>query len=206
MRTTARVRATGCAIGCERRAAPNLVSQGITTVVVNQDGRSPWPVAEQRALLEKKGIGVNALLLVGHGTVRRRAMGDDTRRPARAEEIAKMRALVNRRCRKARSDCPRVSSTSRADGARPMKSSNSRRSCRRSTASTSRTNAVKAAIRCGTCPARMAHGADAARRRERDDRDRREDWCARRGVAPQIEGRTLLGIERRGDQVDSTRS
>ncbi|HTH25673.1 MAG TPA: amidohydrolase family protein, partial [Vicinamibacterales bacterium] len=26
-----------------RRSAPNLVSQGITTVVVNQDGRSPWP-------------------------------------------------------------------------------------------------------------------------------------------------------------------
>jgi N-acyl-D-amino-acid deacylase len=28
----------------KRRAAPNLVSQGITTVVVNQDGRSPWPL------------------------------------------------------------------------------------------------------------------------------------------------------------------
>ena len=67
-----------------RRAAPNLVSQGITTVVVNQDGRSPWPVAEQRALLEKTGIGPNAMLLVGHGTVRRRVMGDDVRRPATA--------------------------------------------------------------------------------------------------------------------------
>lgn len=77
-----------------RRAAPNLVSQGITTVVVNQDGRSPWPVAEQRALLEKTGIGPNALLLVGHGTVRRRVMGDDVRRPARPDEIAQMRALV----------------------------------------------------------------------------------------------------------------
>jgi N-acyl-D-amino-acid deacylase len=74
--------------------APNLVSQGITTVVVNQDGRSPWPVAEQRALLEKNGIGPNAMLLVGHGTVRRRVMGDDVRRPARPEEITAMRALV----------------------------------------------------------------------------------------------------------------
>lgn len=77
-----------------RRSAPNLVSQGITTVVVNQDGRSPWPIAEQRALLERTGIGPNAMLLVGHGTVRRRVMGDDVRRPARPDEIAKMRALL----------------------------------------------------------------------------------------------------------------
>jgi N-acyl-D-amino-acid deacylase len=77
-----------------RRSAPNLVSQGITTVVVNQDGRSPWPVADQRALLQKTGIGPNAMLLVGHGTVRRRVMGDDVRRPAKPEEIASMRALV----------------------------------------------------------------------------------------------------------------
>ena len=77
-----------------RRSAPNLVSLGITTVVVNQDGRSPWPVADQRALLEKTGIGPNAMLLVGHGTVRRRVMGEDVRRPARPDEIAKMRALV----------------------------------------------------------------------------------------------------------------
>ncbi len=78
----------------ERRAAPNLVSQGITTVVVNHDGRSPWPLSEQRALLEKQGIGVNAMLLVGHGTVRRQVMGDDVRRPSTAAEMAKMRALV----------------------------------------------------------------------------------------------------------------
>ena len=66
-----------------RRSAPNLVSQGITTVVVNQDGRSVWPISEQRAQLEKNGIGPNAMLLVGHGTVRRRVMGEDVRRPAR---------------------------------------------------------------------------------------------------------------------------
>lgn len=76
------------------RSAPNLVSQGITTVVVNQDGRSPWPVAEQRALIEKNGIGPNTMLLVGHGAVRSQVMGRDTRRPATDEEIVKMRALV----------------------------------------------------------------------------------------------------------------
>ncbi len=77
-----------------RRSAPNLVSQGITTVVVNQDGRSPWPLAEQRALLEKNGIGPNAMLMVGHGTVRQRVMGTDVKRPARPDEITRMRALV----------------------------------------------------------------------------------------------------------------
>jgi N-acyl-D-amino-acid deacylase len=82
-----------------RRSAPNLVSQGITTVVVNQDGRSPWPLADQRALLEKSGIGPNAMLLVGHGTVRRQVMGDDVRRPARADEIDKMRALLREQLR-----------------------------------------------------------------------------------------------------------
>ena len=64
------------------RAAPNLVSQGITTVVVNHDGRSPWPVAEQRAIFEKQPIGVNAMLLVGHGTIRRLVLGKDVRRPS----------------------------------------------------------------------------------------------------------------------------
>ncbi|MEM1126803.1 MAG: D-aminoacylase [Bacteroidota bacterium] len=78
----------------QRRAAPNLVMQGITTVVVNQDGRSPWPIREQRTLIESLGIGPNAILLVGHGTVRREAMGPEFRRPATAEEVATMQALV----------------------------------------------------------------------------------------------------------------
>jgi N-acyl-D-amino-acid deacylase len=77
-----------------RRAAPNLVSQGITTVVVNQDGRSPWPISEQRALLEQQGIGVNAMMLVGHGTVRRLVMKDDVRRPSTPAEQARMRELL----------------------------------------------------------------------------------------------------------------
>ncbi|MDQ7052830.1 MAG: amidohydrolase family protein [candidate division KSB1 bacterium] len=78
----------------QRRAAPNMVMQGITTVVVNQDGRSAWPIAEQRNTMEKLGIGPNAILLVGHGTVRRRVMGEDFRRPATADEIQTMRKLV----------------------------------------------------------------------------------------------------------------
>jgi N-acyl-D-amino-acid deacylase len=76
------------------RAAPNLVTQGITTVVVNQDGRSPWPIKTQRDLIEKNRIGPNTMLMVGHGAVRSQVMGRDTRRHATPEEVSKMRALV----------------------------------------------------------------------------------------------------------------
>ena len=76
------------------RAAPNLVSQGITTVVVNHDGRSPWPIKTQRELIEKNKIGPNTMLMVGHGAVRSQVMGRDARRLATPEEIVKMRALV----------------------------------------------------------------------------------------------------------------
>jgi N-acyl-D-amino-acid deacylase len=79
-----------------RRSAPNLVMQGITTVVVNHDGRSVWPIAEQRATMERLGIGPNTMLLVGHGEVRRQAMGDDVQRPATPAEIERMRELVRR--------------------------------------------------------------------------------------------------------------
>lgn len=78
----------------KRRAAPNLVMQGITTVVVNGDGRSVWPIAAQKRELEARRVGPNVVLLVGHGTVRARVMGEDARRPATAEEIRRMRALV----------------------------------------------------------------------------------------------------------------
>ena len=76
------------------RAAPNIVMQGITTVVVNQDGRSAWPISGQKATYERLKIGPNALLLVGHGAVRSRVMGQDVQRPATAQEIAQMKLLV----------------------------------------------------------------------------------------------------------------
>ena len=77
-----------------RRAAPNLVMQGITTVVGNQDGRSMWPIADQRAALESNAFGPNVMLMVGHGTVRREVMGDDFQRPATDDEIRQMASMV----------------------------------------------------------------------------------------------------------------
>lgn len=77
-----------------RKAAPNVVAQGITTVVVNQDGRSPWPIRGQREAIERGGVGPNVLLMVGHGEVRRQVMGQDVQRPATPQEVERMRALV----------------------------------------------------------------------------------------------------------------
>ncbi|MCI0389310.1 MAG: D-aminoacylase [Acidobacteria bacterium] len=73
---------------------PNMITQGVTTVVVNQDGRSPWPIAQQKAAYERQGIATNAILMVGHGTVRTRAMKNDFRRPATEVEIEEMKRLV----------------------------------------------------------------------------------------------------------------
>ena len=72
----------------------NMVAQGITLSVVNQDGRSPWPVRDQKARYEKQGIGTNAALLVGHGAVRTRVMGQRSNQPATGADITAMQALV----------------------------------------------------------------------------------------------------------------
>jgi N-acyl-D-amino-acid deacylase len=75
-------------------AAASQVSQGITTVVVGQDGGSPFPVGEFFAGLNKKPISLNVLTFVGHATVRSQVMGEDTNREATPAEVEKMRLLV----------------------------------------------------------------------------------------------------------------
>ncbi|MEX0679238.1 MAG: amidohydrolase family protein [Pirellulales bacterium] len=76
------------------RAAGNLVSQGITTVVVNQDGFQQGTIAHQKAAYKERGIGPNAILMVGHNTVRRQVLKSDYRRAATAQQIDEMRRLV----------------------------------------------------------------------------------------------------------------
>jgi len=78
----------------ERKAMPNVVAMGVTTAVVNHDGRSPWPISEQRATIERQGIGANIMLMAGHGEIRRQVMGNDYRRPATDAEVERMRRLT----------------------------------------------------------------------------------------------------------------
>src|SRR5262245_18280171 len=79
----------------EEPAAATQVSQGITTIVVGADGSSPWPIAGYLSERRAKPAALDALVMVGHATVRRRVMGDDYKRPARDDEIARMAALVD---------------------------------------------------------------------------------------------------------------
>jgi len=78
-----------------RRANLNYLMQGVTTVIVGNDGYGSFEIARTRAALEAGGIGTNAALLVGFGPVRGTVMGARDR-PATAEERDRMRALVAR--------------------------------------------------------------------------------------------------------------
>jgi N-acyl-D-amino-acid deacylase len=80
-------------------AAANQVSQGITTLAVGPDGGSPWPIADYLAKREEQKTAVNVLCFAGHATVREQVMGSDYDRPARAEEISRMKELVDQAMR-----------------------------------------------------------------------------------------------------------
>ncbi|MBE9489385.1 MAG: amidohydrolase family protein, partial [Bacteroidetes bacterium] len=67
--------------------------QGVTTVVVGNDGNSLFPTSKYKDLFEKNGIGTNAVLLVGHGTIRKQAMGNSDEL-ATDIDIEKMQNLI----------------------------------------------------------------------------------------------------------------
>jgi N-acyl-D-amino-acid deacylase len=78
-----------------RRSAPNLITQGITTVVVNQDGGGPLDLGQQRRSMQRLGIGMNVIQTLGHGTIRGEIMGNDHQRPASPDEIARMQQRLH---------------------------------------------------------------------------------------------------------------
>ena len=67
--------------------------QGITTVVVGNDGDSYYPISKYKSLYEKQGIGTNAVLLVGHGTIRNQVIGESDKKASK-EDIENMQFLV----------------------------------------------------------------------------------------------------------------
>ena len=78
----------------EEPTALAAVSQGITTIVAGQDGGSRFPIADFFAALDSTPAAVNVASYAGHGTLRRRVMGDDFRREATEAEVAEMQALL----------------------------------------------------------------------------------------------------------------
>ena len=73
--------------------APYLM-QGVTTVATGNDGDSPEHIGETLAKWTRQGIGTNAVLFIGQGTVRREVMGMSDAKPT-PEQIEKMKALVD---------------------------------------------------------------------------------------------------------------
>jgi len=72
------------------------VSQGITTIVVGQDGGSTYPLKKYFARLESHPVAVNVASYSGHGTIRDKVMHDDFRRAATPAEVKKMERLLER--------------------------------------------------------------------------------------------------------------
>jgi N-acyl-D-amino-acid deacylase len=71
------------------------ISQGITTVVVGQDGGSDFPLREFFERLDAQKTAINVASYSGHGSIRMEVMGEDFRRTATPEEIERMRALLH---------------------------------------------------------------------------------------------------------------
>ena len=83
----------------EHPDALGAVNQGITTVVVGQDGFHPFPLAGFFAGLEKDPVAVNVAAYAGHNTVRDLVLRQDFRREASPEEIGRMKYLLRQEFR-----------------------------------------------------------------------------------------------------------
>jgi N-acyl-D-amino-acid deacylase len=74
--------------------AATQARQGITTMLVGQDGESAWPLADWLAKVEATPRALNVASMLGHATVRAQVMGRGLFRAARPEEIEAMQHIV----------------------------------------------------------------------------------------------------------------
>lgn len=74
--------------------AENFTRMGVTTLVIGNCGSSALNVSNFFGEMAAKGAAVNVATLVGHNTVRRKAMGGNLDRPPTPAELEEMRQLV----------------------------------------------------------------------------------------------------------------
>lgn len=74
--------------------AENFLRMGVTTVVVGNCGGSALDVGKFYRDAETNGVSVNVTTLIGHNTVREKAMGGSFDRPPTPDELASMKSLV----------------------------------------------------------------------------------------------------------------
>jgi N-acyl-D-aspartate/D-glutamate deacylase/dipeptidyl aminopeptidase/acylaminoacyl peptidase len=77
----------------QRKSNVNFLMQGVTTVVTNNDGGGALPLSKTLTQMQTQGIGTNAVLLVGQGSVRQAVLGMSDAAP-NDEQLAQMKTLV----------------------------------------------------------------------------------------------------------------
>jgi N-acyl-D-amino-acid deacylase len=77
-----------------QQQAQNFLRMGVTTVVVGNCGGSALDIGRFFDNIKRNKIAINACTLVGHNTVREKAMGGSFDRPPTSEELEKMKSLV----------------------------------------------------------------------------------------------------------------
>ena len=75
-------------------AAP-VARQGVTTVLVGQDGESDYPLKDWYAKLAATPAAINVASMIGHATLREQVMGKDLYRPSTPAELARMKAMLS---------------------------------------------------------------------------------------------------------------
>lgn len=80
--------------GYKDRNMPILLAQGVTTIVVGQDGSRKGPFADLAAKYAARPAAINVAAYTGHGYLREQAMGADYKRVSTPAELAKMQALL----------------------------------------------------------------------------------------------------------------
>ncbi len=74
--------------------AATQTRQGVTTMLVGQDGDSNYPLRDWLGKLDAKPAALNVASMVGHATVRARVMGKDLFRPSTPAELEKMKSVL----------------------------------------------------------------------------------------------------------------
>jgi len=77
----------------EKRGMEEVVSQGVTTIVIGQDGGAYYPLRDFWKQLDSIPIAVNVASYAGHNTIRRKIMSVATQ-AASKEEIVKMQKAL----------------------------------------------------------------------------------------------------------------
>lgn len=80
-------------LGSETNGNVNYLAQGVTTVVIGNDGRGVPDAEESRALMRSQSVGTNVAFFAGHGGVRQMVMGLENRAPT-PDELQAMRDIV----------------------------------------------------------------------------------------------------------------